>query len=38
MSRQATLTKTEYTLKDSETILSKTDLKGNFTYVNGMCQ
>ncbi len=37
MSKQAPVVNGEYVLSDSETILSKTDPKGNFTYVNLDC-
>ncbi|MGV8893705.1 MAG: methyl-accepting chemotaxis protein [Burkholderiaceae bacterium] len=37
MSKQASIASGEYVLRDSETILSKTDAKGNFTYVNLDC-
>jgi hypothetical protein len=37
MSKQAPAVNREYVLNDSETILSKTDPNGNFTYVNLDC-
>lgn len=37
MSKQAPVVNGEYVLSDSKTILSKTDPKGNFTYVNLDC-
>lgn len=37
MSKQKPAINREYVLSDSETILSKTDPKGNFTYVNQDC-
>lgn len=37
MSKQAPAVNREYVLSDSETILSKTDPKGNFIYVNRDC-
>ncbi|MEO6353850.1 MAG: methyl-accepting chemotaxis protein [Burkholderiaceae bacterium] len=37
MSNQAPAVNREYVLSDSETILSKTDPKGNFIYVNQDC-
>jgi hypothetical protein len=37
MSKQAPVVNGEYVLSDSETILSKTDPKVNFTYVNLDC-
>ena len=34
MNQERAVTRNEYCLKDTETIVSKTDLKGNITYIN----